>query len=228
MIAHRVEGIAIAPVSDRSRGHLERLTKFGVQFVLIDRTVAGRRLRRRARRQRRRRAAPRRAPDRARAPAHRLHRRVGRRLDCARPASGYMEALERPASRSIPSLIVARDRRPRGRLRRRCGSCSSSSEPPTAVFTVNNLVALGAIEGVRGAGPRGAGRRRARLLRRHRVRIAALPVPHRDGAAGGDARDPRHAAPARADRGPGARPQPGRRPPRASSSFAGPAAAVTA
>src|SRR5215207_1652368 len=39
MIAHRVEGIAIAPVSDRSKSHLQRLAKFGIQFVLIDRTV---------------------------------------------------------------------------------------------------------------------------------------------------------------------------------------------
>src|SRR5712691_13440074 len=41
MIAHRVEGILIAPVSDRSREHLRRLERFGVPFVLIDRTVRG-------------------------------------------------------------------------------------------------------------------------------------------------------------------------------------------
>src|SRR5436190_16770657 len=41
MIAHRVEGIVIAPVSDRSRDHLRRLARFGVPFVLVDRTVAG-------------------------------------------------------------------------------------------------------------------------------------------------------------------------------------------
>src|ERR671910_849439 len=41
MLAHRVEGIVIAPVSDRSKGHLERLARFGVQFGLIDRTVPG-------------------------------------------------------------------------------------------------------------------------------------------------------------------------------------------
>jgi len=41
LIAHRVEGIAIAPVSDRSKPHLARLARFGVPFVLIDRTVAG-------------------------------------------------------------------------------------------------------------------------------------------------------------------------------------------
>ena len=41
MIAHRVEGIVIAPVSDRSKSNLRRLAKFGVPFVLIDRTVSG-------------------------------------------------------------------------------------------------------------------------------------------------------------------------------------------
>src|SRR5919198_4109177 len=41
LIAHRVEGIVIAPVSDRSRGHLRRLARFGVPFVLIDRVVSG-------------------------------------------------------------------------------------------------------------------------------------------------------------------------------------------
>ena len=41
MIAHRVEGIVIAPVSDRSKTHLRRLAEFGVPFVLIDRTVPG-------------------------------------------------------------------------------------------------------------------------------------------------------------------------------------------
>src|SRR4051794_28081853 len=41
MIAHRVEGILIAPVSDRSRDHLRRLAKCEVPFVLIDRPVRG-------------------------------------------------------------------------------------------------------------------------------------------------------------------------------------------
>src|SRR5215216_6639877 len=41
MIAHRVEGVVIAPVSDRSRSHLARLTRYGVPFVLVDRTVPG-------------------------------------------------------------------------------------------------------------------------------------------------------------------------------------------
>jgi LacI family transcriptional regulator len=41
LIAHRVEGMMIAPVSDRSATHLRRLAEFGVPFVLIDRTVPG-------------------------------------------------------------------------------------------------------------------------------------------------------------------------------------------
>src|SRR5215216_330546 len=41
MIAHRVDGILIAPVSDRSLVHLRRLAKFAVPFVLVDRTVPG-------------------------------------------------------------------------------------------------------------------------------------------------------------------------------------------
>src|SRR3954453_19058451 len=41
MIAPRVDGIVIAPVTDRSRDHLRRLDRFGVPFVLIDRTVPG-------------------------------------------------------------------------------------------------------------------------------------------------------------------------------------------
>src|SRR5882724_7616444 len=41
LIAHRVEGVVIAPVSDRSATHLRRLAEFGVPFVLIDRTVPG-------------------------------------------------------------------------------------------------------------------------------------------------------------------------------------------
>src|SRR5436309_12038575 len=41
LIAHRVEGMVIAPVSDLSATHLRRLAKFGVPFVLIDRTIPG-------------------------------------------------------------------------------------------------------------------------------------------------------------------------------------------
>jgi LacI family transcriptional regulator len=41
MLSFRVDGVVIAPVSDRSRPHLRSLTKNGVPFVLIDRSVPG-------------------------------------------------------------------------------------------------------------------------------------------------------------------------------------------
>src|SRR5919206_3871676 len=39
LIAHRVEGIVIAPVDNRSSAHLRRLARFGVPCVLVDRTL---------------------------------------------------------------------------------------------------------------------------------------------------------------------------------------------
>jgi LacI family transcriptional regulator, galactose operon repressor len=151
MIAHRVEGIAIAPVSDRSRGHLRRLAKFGVPFVLIDRTVAGvegdvvlgdsvggaRRL-----------------------VDHLVslgHRRIGFIVESDEVSTardrhrGYAEALEAAGLRLEPALVARATVDPRGgfdAMRR----LLELEDPPTAVFTVNNLVAVGAIEAVRANG----------------------------------------------------------------------------
>src|SRR5438132_965714 len=41
MLAFQVEGLLLAPVSDRSRPHLRALTRNNVPFVLIDRSIAG-------------------------------------------------------------------------------------------------------------------------------------------------------------------------------------------
>jgi LacI family transcriptional regulator len=41
MVAHRVEGLFIAPVSDRSRSSLRRLAQYQVPFVLVDRSIPG-------------------------------------------------------------------------------------------------------------------------------------------------------------------------------------------
>jgi LacI family transcriptional regulator, galactose operon repressor len=151
MIAHRVEGIAIAPVSNRSRTHLDRLTKFGVQFVLIDRTVPGvesdvvvgdnvggaRRL-----------------------VEHLIslgHRRIGFIVESDEVSTarerhqGYVEAHEAAGLSLDPSLIVQATVDPGGGsqgMRR----LLELDDRPTAVFTVNNLVALGAIEAVRANG----------------------------------------------------------------------------
>src|SRR5437588_2139862 len=151
LIAHRVEGALIAPVSDRSLAHLRRLEQFGVPFVLVDRRVPGtqsdvvlgdsiggaRRL-----------------------VEHLLtlgHRRVGFIVesDDVSPArerrAGYDAALTAAGSEVDADRVVNASADPAG------GATGMTRllelEPrPTAVFTVNNLVALGAIEAVRAAG----------------------------------------------------------------------------
>jgi LacI family transcriptional regulator len=148
MLAHRVDGIMIAPVSDRSKGHLQRLARYGVEFVLIDRTVSGiesdvvtgdnvggaRRL-----------------------VEHLIslgHRRIGfiTESDDVSTARDRRQAYEATLAAAglphEPSLIVRSTVDPPGGyegMRR----LLELDEPPTAVFTVNNLVALGAIEAVR-------------------------------------------------------------------------------
>ncbi|MEN3311410.1 MAG: LacI family transcriptional regulator [Actinomycetota bacterium] len=151
LIAHRVEGVVIAPVSDRSATHLRRLTEFGVPFVLIDRTIPGvdcdvvlgdssggaRQL-----------------------VEHLLslgHRRIGFIVESddvstARDRrAGYEAALTAAGIALDPALVTNAAPDPSG------GSAGMAKlleleKRPTAVFTVNNLVALGAIEAVRAAG----------------------------------------------------------------------------
>jgi LacI family transcriptional regulator, galactose operon repressor len=151
LIAHRVEGLVIAPVSDRSRDQLRRLVEFGVPFVLVDRVVPGmdcdvvlgdstggaRRL-----------------------VEHLLslgHTRIGFIVESDEVSTardrrqGYEAALNAAGIRPDPALIVNATVDPSG------GSEGMKQlleleDRPTAVFTVNNLVALGAIEAVRAAG----------------------------------------------------------------------------
>jgi LacI family transcriptional regulator, galactose operon repressor len=151
LIAHRVEGIVIAPVSDGSATHLRRLARFRVPCVLVDRTlpevesdavvgdsVAG---------------------------AQRLvehlielgHNRIGLIVESDEVSTardrrrGYEAALAAAAIPLDPDLVVETAVDPAGGadgMRR----LLELNERPTAVFTVNNLVAVGAIEAVRSAG----------------------------------------------------------------------------
>jgi LacI family transcriptional regulator len=151
LIAHRVEGIVIAPVSDRSTAHLRRLDEFRVPCVLVDRTLPG--VERDA------------VVGDSFAGAQRLvehlialgHRRIGlivesNQVSTARDRRrGYEAALAAADVALDPSLVVETAVDPVGGaegMRR----LLELEQPPTAVFTVNNLVALGAIEAVRGAG----------------------------------------------------------------------------
>jgi LacI family transcriptional regulator len=151
MIAHRVEGIAIAPVSDRSREQLRRLARFGIPFVLVDRTVAGI-------------DADAVLGD-SSAGAERLvehlialgHTRIGLivesdEVSTARDRRSGYEAAHRGAGLALdPELVVETSVDPSGGYEG-MSRLLELDPRPTAVFTVNNLVALGAIEAVRAAG----------------------------------------------------------------------------
>jgi LacI family transcriptional regulator len=151
LIAHRVEGIVIAPVSDRSKTHLARLARFGVPFVLIDRTVTGIECD----------AVVGDSVGGAQQLVEHLvglgHRRIGLIVETDEVSTarerrrGYESALRTVGLPLDPALVVEATPDPEGGfdgMRR----LLSADDPPSAVFAVNNLVALGAIEAVRDAG----------------------------------------------------------------------------
>lgn len=152
MIAHRVEGIVIAPVSDGSKPHLLRLTKFGVPYVLVDRTVPGIDVD----------AILGESVSGAQQLVEHLislgHRRIGFIVESDDVSTardrrrGYESALVAAGIPLDPAIVTkAATVDPGGGfggMRR----LLELDDPPTAVFTVNNLVALGAIEAVREAG----------------------------------------------------------------------------
>jgi len=151
LIAHRVEGIAIAPVSDGSKPHLARLAKFGVPFVLIDRTVAG--------------IDCDAVVGESVGGAQRLvehlielgHRHIGLIVETDEVSTarerrrGYEAALAAAGLPFDPALIEVQTPDPGGGFAG-MSRLLSIEEPPSAVFAVNNLVALGAIEAVRETG----------------------------------------------------------------------------
>jgi LacI family transcriptional regulator len=149
MVAHRVEGLIVAPASDRSRENLAPLLRRGFPFVLIDRTVAGldcdvvqadsvdgaRRL-----------------------TAHLIgvgHRSIAMiaepdEVSTARErVRGYRAALTAAGISFRPELVVrtASAERPGGRA---CMNQILGFRPrPSAVVAVNNMTALGAMEALR-------------------------------------------------------------------------------
>jgi LacI family transcriptional regulator len=143
MIAHRVEGIAIAPVSDRSRAPLRRLAKLGVPFVLIDRTVPGI-------------EADVVLGDSV-GGAQQLvehliplgHRRIGMILESDDVSTardrrrGYVQALENAGLPLDPALVVRATVDPHGGFSG-MHQLLWLEDRPSAVFIVDNLVALGA------------------------------------------------------------------------------------
>ena len=148
MISHRIEGLLIAPVGDRSKANLLPLVRREFPFVLIDRSVAGldcdlvqgdsisgaRKL-----------------------VSHLIalgHRRVAvviepDNVSTARDRlQGYREALDAAGLRMAPDLIV-RTSADRAGGYQAMQRILDLDPLPTAVFAVNNMTALGGMQAIR-------------------------------------------------------------------------------
>ena len=154
MLSFQVEGLLIAPVSDRSRPHLRVLTQNGVPFVLIDRTIAGY------------------EGDLVQGDsvvgARQLvdhltglgHRRIAMITETDEVSTardrflGYRQALEGAGIEFSPELVAeASAVDPRGAHEATC-RLLDLPEPPTAIFSVNNIAVVGVAEAARERGLR--------------------------------------------------------------------------
>ena len=134
------------------------------------------------------------------------HRRIGFIVESDEVSTardrrrGYESAL---TAAGIPARSGARrrrDSRSRPAVTTGMRRLLELEDPPTAVFTVNNLVALGAIEAVRAAGLEVPDDVALVCFDDIEYALAPLSLPHRDGATRGGVRDAGHAAPARSAR----------------------------
>lgn len=152
MLAFQVEGLLLAPVGDRSRPNLRLLRKNDVPFVLVDRTISGY------------------DGDLVQgdsvAGARRLvehlielgHRRIGMvtetpEVSTARDRlAGYREALESAGIEFDPVLVAESSAiEPRAAHDATLGLLDLA-EPPTAIFSVNNIAVVGVAEAARERG----------------------------------------------------------------------------
>lgn len=156
MVAHRVEGVLIAPVGNGSRRNLRRLEQHGVPFVLVDRRIPG--------------VESDLVQGDSVAGARRLvehllslgHRRIALVTESDKVSTsrdrlqGYREALTAAGIPFDPSLIVeASAATIKGSLiatRALLAATLADGAAPDAIFAVNNLVAVGAIQAIRERG----------------------------------------------------------------------------
>jgi len=148
MISHRVEGVIIAPVGDRSKPNLLQLVRRKLPFVLIDRSVAGL------------------ASDSVQADSvagatklvrHLIsvgHKRIAviiepDNVSTARERlQGHSDALKEAGIPFSPELVI-RTTADRAGGYGAMQQILGMSPRPTAVFAVNNMTALGAMQAVR-------------------------------------------------------------------------------
>lgn len=152
MLAFQVEGLLIAPVGERSRPNLRVLKKNGVPFVLIDRSISGY------------------DGDLVQgdsiAGAHRLvehlielgHRRIAMVTETAEVStardrvSGYRQALEDAGIEFRPELVAEASAIDPRAAHDATLALLDLPEPPTAIFSVNNIAVVGVAEAIRERG----------------------------------------------------------------------------
>jgi LacI family transcriptional regulator len=152
LLSFRVEGVVIAPVSDRSSPEILRLVRDETPFVLVDRVVPGRRAD----------TVLGDSVEGARLLVEHLislgHRRIA---IVAEPAdvsttrdriAGYRIALETAGIAFDPGLVIEASAIEPDKTRASALALLTSSNAPTAIFAVNNIAATGVAEAAREVG----------------------------------------------------------------------------
>lgn len=151
MVTQRIEGALVSPTSDHSRRHLSMLEKHEVPVVMIDRSVEGVQydlvegdnL-----------GGARRLVEHLIGLGHRRIAMVGGPLDISTSRDrlkGYRQALEAAGIAYEPELVIQTNVDQRGGYQA-VKQLLQLKPRPQAVFSVNNLVAVGIVQGVREAG----------------------------------------------------------------------------
>lgn len=152
MIAQRVEGVLVAPVSDRSRGNLRRLVSHRVPFVLIDRAIPGLECD----------LVQGDSVEGAREMVRHLlslgHRRIAHVTESQDVSTardrlrGYREALTAAGLLDEPDLVVAGAAATIEGGHAAALALLERAPLPDAIFAVNNLAAVGVIRAIRERG----------------------------------------------------------------------------
>jgi LacI family transcriptional regulator len=152
MVEFQVEGMLVAPVSDRSRSHLRVLARNNIPYVLIDRSierfeadlVQGDSI-----------AGARRLVDHLIALGHGRIAMISEALDVSTSRErlqGYREALEAAAIEQRAEYVVQASAVDARSGRDAALRLFGLEEQPTAIFAVNNIVAVGVVEAARERG----------------------------------------------------------------------------
>ncbi|HWE81250.1 MAG TPA: LacI family DNA-binding transcriptional regulator [Gaiellaceae bacterium] len=152
MVALRAEGLVVAPVGDRSAPGLQELTRNDLPFVLVDRSVRGKKadlvqgdsI-----------AGARQLVARLLAEGHRAVAMLTEQSEVSTArdrALGYEQALGAAGIRIRSELVVETSSIDPAGSREATRRLLALPEPPTAIFAVNNIAAVGVLEAARDVG----------------------------------------------------------------------------